>query len=385
MRRSLRILMVTHMPWDRNLGGPRVQLELGEELERLGCTIEKFDVNDAFGSGGFDKWLRRLSSNFPARAREFIRAHGHRFDVIDAHLFNLPYAKSELGFPGLLVARSVGLLPLYLDFAEKLDRHSPRSAARRRATMRFDHARMKRQFHRSAQFADLVNVSNRSDMNWVKTRYPGKAVVEIPFGFSASRREQFRAQLTCRDRLARLVVSVASWEARKGLADWPAIVRMVRSRVPDARFKFCGTGASRETVLRDLGQPDCEWIDVKPRFESEELPSILAEASVGAFPSHLDGFGYGVIEMLAAGLPTVVYDIPGPGDIVRRVDSSWCIRRNNVGGFADRICALLELDAKSYAGVARASLGAMDRYRLEEIAESTLRTYAEALDSRRMN
>ena len=30
------------------------------------------------------------------------------------------------------------------------------------------------------------------------------------------------------------------------------------------------------------------------------------------FPSYLEGFGFGVLEMLAASLPVIAYDVPGP-------------------------------------------------------------------------
>ena len=33
---------------------------------------------------------------------------------------------------------------------------------------------------------------------------------------------------------------------------------------------------------------------------------------MGIFPSRIEGFGFGVLEMLAAALPVVAYDAPGP-------------------------------------------------------------------------
>lgn len=40
-KQPLKILMMLHMPWERNLGGSRVQLELAEEFIKLGHEVEK--------------------------------------------------------------------------------------------------------------------------------------------------------------------------------------------------------------------------------------------------------------------------------------------------------------------------------------------------------
>jgi hypothetical protein len=51
MEYPLQILMILHMPWNRNLGGSHVQLELAEEFRKLGHKVEKFDLYDAFPEG----------------------------------------------------------------------------------------------------------------------------------------------------------------------------------------------------------------------------------------------------------------------------------------------------------------------------------------------
>ena len=48
MTKPLKILMVLHMPWERNFGGSRVQLEIAEEWRKMGHEVEKFDDRDAF-------------------------------------------------------------------------------------------------------------------------------------------------------------------------------------------------------------------------------------------------------------------------------------------------------------------------------------------------
>lgn len=375
--------MVTHMPWDRNLGGPRVQLELGEELSRRGCVVEKFDLDAAFGSSRIDRWLRRWASNFPQRAKAYVRENAGRFDIIDAHQFTLPFTKAQLRFDGLLVARSVGLLPLYLDFEAARRRRWPgesKGSLPARASLSWDQRRMRSQFYRSLDACDLVNVPNPSEEEWVHRHFPAKAAVTIPFGLSRERTNAFesaRADPEGRRRDA-IVASVASWEPRKGSRDWGRIVKALRALVPRARFLFLGTGLPRAAVLRDLDAEDGDWLQVVPRFRSEDLPGLLAGATVGAFPSYLDGFGYGVLEMLASGLPTVVYDVPGPRDIASRADRRNCTPVGDTDLFAGRLAAILAGGPREYALASRQSVTAASLFDLEVIADRTLQAYANA-------
>ena len=53
-------------------------------------------------------------------------------------------------------------------------------------------------------------------------------------------------------------------------------------------------------------------LEIYPRYDPNELPGLLDGVSVGVFPSRVEGFGFGVLEMLAAAVPVIAYDAPGP-------------------------------------------------------------------------
>ena len=57
-------------------------------------------------------------------------------------------------------------------------------------------------------------------------------------------------------------------------------------------------------------------LSCRPTFEEADLPSLLADCAVALFPSYVEGFGLAVLEQLAAGLPTIAYDVPGPRQIL---------------------------------------------------------------------
>ena len=91
--------------------------------------------------------------------------------------------------------------------------------------------------------------------------------------------------------------------------------------VPNAKFRLIGTAGlfqSEAEVLAHFPSSLRPSIEVIPRFKPEDLPALLESCSAGVFPSYIEGFGFGVLEMLAAGLPVIAYDAPGPPDMLPR-------------------------------------------------------------------
>jgi glycosyltransferase involved in cell wall biosynthesis len=392
---SLRILMVIHTPWTRDLGGPRAQLELGEELTALGDHVEKFSYEDAFppaararpGSAGRLLDFLRANRSFATRAREHVRTHGHRFDVIDANQTDLPFPKSDLGFAGLLVARSVGLIPAYEEFECWAHERWPEPVSSRELAHRVltwpGRRRRLRDVERSFRHADLINVSNRDDLETVsKSMGYGSRVVAFPFGLPEDRREAFRrARASAEERLAACTVAfIGAWNSRKGSKDWPEIVRRVRERTPGARFLFLGTGLGPEHVLRDFAPGDREAVEVVPSYRSEDLPALLSRATVGAFPGYLEGFGFSVLEKVAAGLPTVTYDAPGPRETMRQLARPVMVPRGDTAAFAARVSELLTLPPDHWTELSEDSLAAAARLSWKEIARETRAVYLQKLE-----
>ena len=193
----------------------------------------------------------------------------------------------------------------------------------------------------SFRCADLINV-DEDDLAALRDEmgYGGK-VVMFPFGLSEERRLAFlreRAPAAQR-RAGRTAAFIGTWNSRKGARDWPAIAAGVRERVPDARFLLLGTGLAPERVLRDFPPELRAAVEVVPSYDSDALPALLAPAAAGAFPGHLEGFGFAVLEKLAAGLPTVAYDAPGPRDSMARLAEPATVPAGDTGAFAARLAA----------------------------------------------
>ena len=164
------------------------------------------------------------------------------------------------------------------------------------------------------------------------------------------------------------------WSARKGAKEWGQIIQRVRARVPEARFLFLGTMVEDHLVLEDLNLGVPDFLELVPHFEPDELPRLLADCTVGAFPSYVEGFGLAVIEQLAAGLPTVAYDAPGPRDILRALPE-LLISPGDIPSFSDAIVAILERDFESYQDLCRRSAKIAERFSWPRIARDTLEEY----------
>jgi glycosyltransferase involved in cell wall biosynthesis len=394
---GLRILMLLHVPWSRNLGGARVQLELAEEFTKFGCQVEKFDWHDAFPWHGF---LGRIShkaglltsmigASFATKSKAYVRKYGTRFDIIDCHQGNLPFSKQKLDYVGLLVCRSVGLYAFYDQFAEeerKLYPSEDKPSNLLKTTLhRLREARtlsLSKELPRSFAAADLINLPNEDERRYVTDvmRYGEKCMVQ-PFGLSTARLAAFRDQrLAPHARLAaQEVVFIGAWGSRKGSRDWPHIVSHIKKQVPAARFKFLGTGVPAERVLSDLRRDACNWINVVPSYEAADLPNLLRDSTVGAFPSYIEGFGFAVLEKLAAGLPVVAYDVPGPRAMLKALGSGWMTVCGNAEGFASAVANFLTASLEDYLRSASAASNRAMNFTWDRIARDTLAQYRQSL------
>lgn len=380
----MRILIVSNTRLTRETGAGRAQLETAEELARLGHSVETFDYVDAFRTLRAGRRDRLLPLRFARRAREHFRRNPGRWDVVEALQGALPFSKEELGFDGVLVARSTGLYAFYARYAEYERTRwperlpgTPLGKALHRRSLRLAFAASER----SVQTCDLVRVLNRAEERFVHEQLGlGHKCLTLPEGLSDAHAEALAASAAGpRDRLrSREVVAIGSWSLRKGAADWGEIVASVLATVPDARFLFLGTGVGEERVLHDLGLPRSERVSVVPFYRSDELPGLLRNATVGALPSYVEGWGLAVLEQLAAAVPSVAYDSPGPREMLGSFDS-LLVPPGDVRAFSAGVAELLTLDEDAYSRLAAESVAVARSYLLPEIARRAADAYAAAL------
>ena len=388
MNKPLRILAVLNVAWDPRLGAARVWIELSEEWIKAGHRFEKFCLTDAFPTPTSSSALAAFRLIwFPFRAASFIRNNADRFDVIDALIATVPFSKRSLQFRGLLVARSVGLYRLYEKFESAAARRWPRSS-RRKLTGRIFyglfHTRMRAASEASIRHCDLLNLPNSDELVCLRGEMrSAKPAIVQPYGLAPARREALlTAAAPVEDRWQkRKVCFLGMWSARKGAKDWAQIIERVRAKVPDARFVFLGTMMENRQVLEDLNAGAADFVDLVPQFQPEALPELLSDCTVGAFPSYVEGFGLAVVEQLAAGIPTVAYDAPGPRDILRQTLPELLTPAGDVAKFSDALTTVLERDLESYRELSERSAQTAARFSWPQIARETAAEYGRRLDS----
>lgn len=133
----------------------------------------------------------------------------------------------------------------------------------------------------------------------------------------------------------------------KGIADSIEVVR----RLPGARLVVAGDPAMPLEPFRSAER--VEWrLGYLPQAD---LDQALSEATVAVFPyrAELDQSG-ALLQALGAGLPAVVYDVAGLGELVRTFGAGRVVPPGDVDAFTDAVRELLDDPEEARAGAERA-------------------------------
>lgn len=350
-------------------------MELAEEFERLGWQSDVISPADFAPKYGQD-----IYSAYQSNLRRHLREHAHEYDVVDYDHVYLPYARAEFHNDTLFVARAV-LLVHHLETIRIPRSPGLRPIARTLVKGRRELKQRERAIHqaeRTLAEADLVNVPNSRDKEEiVKRGIPESKIAVIPFGIDRLHRPLFD-EISSEPPEQPTVAFVGTFDNRKGATDLPYIVRDLARSVTGVRFRFLGTGSSESAVLSHFDKNLRDRIEVVPKYEPGDLPELLVGCSVGVFPSYIEGFGLGVLEMLAASIPVIAYDSPGPSEIL---PPRLLVRPGDAAGLAAKAAELLQ----SRDQLAAARQWARQRsgdFSWPEIARRTSQVYAQAWAAR---
>ena len=387
MHKPLRILIVVDLAWDVRLGAIRVFAGLADGWRAAGHMVKIYCLTNAYPappSSRVSSLFRQL--RFPSKAAAFIQENPERFDVIESLVGTLPFPKKRLRFGGLLVARSVGFYRLYRDFDRTFERSSHQSRGKLSGRIFYPLLTkvMTTRSERALRNCDLLNLPNDEELRSVRAELGSdKPMLVQPYGLTAERqRDLSRAAMPVAERLSKKKVSfIGMWSSRKGAQDWGKIIRFVRAAVPDARFLFLGTLVEDRQVLADLGLPAGDFIELVPEYQPEQLPQLLADSTVGAFPSYAEAFGFGVLEQLAAGIPCVAYDAAGPRMMLKNDLPELLVPVGDVEKFAANVARVLRCETAGFEQLSRRGVEAAARFDWSNIARQTVESYRAHLSS----
>ena len=376
----MNILMCSQAPLQKTFGGSKPLLELAEELERLNWKCKLLCPDD------FSKCAdpNETHLHYAANLRGYLREHASKYDIVDVDYLYLPYAREEFAQNVLLVARSVLLVHHFKHVqipAPSTLRHRVRSLLKGSA----DRSVIMQRIHQAQitlEQADLVNVSNDDDKTELERHgISGAKIVVLPFGISRDRRVLFDA-VASKPPVSPVIAFVGTFDYRKGAVEFPLIVQQVLDQVPQARFKMMGCLGMFPTerdILACFPVGVRDRMDIVPRFAPNELPSLLAGCSLGIFPSYIEGFGFGVLEMLAASLPVIAYDTPGPPMMLTR---DYLVPRGDYTQLSAKAVELLGDADKLHAARVWAKKQSQ-QFNWHEIAAQTSDIYQQRLQAKR--
>lgn len=169
----------------------------------------------------------------------------------------------------------------------------------------------------------------------------------------------------------RTVLALGVIRPYKGLADAVAAV----GSVDGARLLVAGDARIPLDELRTRAGGQAEW---RLGYLTEvELQRALADATVAVFPyrAELDQSG-ALLQALGAGLPAVVYDVGGLGEVVSTFGAGRVVVPGDVVGLERALRELLE-DANALAGARAGALRARETLTWEGAAAAHLAVYEE--------
>jgi glycosyltransferase involved in cell wall biosynthesis len=339
----MRILFCSSTQLSMELGASKVLIELSEEMVHLGWQCEFLSPTDLVSDQSY-------SDNKPYHVYlyEHLRKVAGDFDVIEYDHHHLPYPRSEFPAETLFVARSVLLAHHFANIAipgEKGLKSKVHHLLKGRREAR------KRQLEgpqaqRTVSEADLVNVLNYDDQSeLIRCGIAKEKIVVIPCGLSSAHRKRFDA-VSSAPAQDPIVAFIGTFDTRKGATDFPAIVEEICAAITGVRFRLLGTYKDERAVRSVFPRRLRSRIEVVPRYAPDDLPGLLAPCSVGIFPSYIEGFGLGVLEMLAASIPVIAYNSPGPPMML---PSEYLVPRGDTKAMSGKVIELLQDKSKLMA------------------------------------
>ncbi len=370
-----RILFCCPVTVTPELGTAKVYIEAAEGFRDLGWDVSLVGPEDYA-----PEWFTTAAVDRPPLLARYLADRAKDFDVVDFDNGYLPFPRTDFPARTLFVARSVLLVHLFLRIpipprpgmrrwiGQKLYGPSRRRALEQTAALATE----------SCRTADLVNLCNDDEFAELKSRgIPVEKMIVLPFGLTAARRAVLET-VSLTPPVRPCVAFVGTFDPRKGMRDFPKIVAAVVEAMPEVRFKLIGTVGmlkTAEEVYAEFPRQLRPAIEVVHRFAPDDLPGLLADCSMGIFPSSVEGFPFGVLEMLTVGLPVVAYRAPGPPMML---PEEYLVPRGDVRALAARAIELMRDRDRLAKARSWARLRSRD-FNWNEIAVRTAAVYLERL------
>lgn len=236
-----------------------------------------------------------------------------------------------------------------------------------------------------SRFTDVLITINKMDYTLANEKFNAKSVEYIPgVGLDLSRfltaeRELDLRKEFCLEESSRIVFSVGELNKNK---NHQVIIRaLAHLKDSSIHYFLAGNGPLKDelAILADkLGIAD----NVHFLGYRRDIPSLLKNADVYAFPSFREGLGMASIEAMATGIPLVTSDRHGINDYSENGKTGYKYNPNDVEGFAEGIRTILGNDALREA-MGKYNIEVSQRFTIEASMLRMQEIYREVLKNER--
>jgi len=327
--------------------------------------VPNFEINP----NNFIDWIMQLNFNLVAKTTEIINKEG-KFDVIHAHDWLVAYAAKTLkhSFDIPLVAtihateagRNGGVhdeVQRYINDTEWLLTYEATEVIVNSNFMKGD---IQRLFGLPFEKINVIpNGLNMTAFNGLERDY------------------SFRRQYASDNE--KIILTMGRMVYEKGVQHLIAAMPKILEYYHDAKLVIVGKGG----MIDDLrAQVHSLGIDQKVYFagflNSRKVP-IYQCADVAVFPSTYEPFGIVALESMLAGVPTVVSDVGGLGEIVNHGVNGMKSYAGNANSIADSVLSLLYNPELCANITKKARQEVRDNYSWAKIAQDTHFIYQKAI------
>jgi glycosyltransferase involved in cell wall biosynthesis len=373
----MKIAFFSTTPMDSTLGATKNRIELADALENIGWETQLVS-HEMLGLKDLKYSALSFMDAYREAFKDYLLINAHLYDVVLYEYDSLPFPRSLFNKETVFVARAALLYHHFVTtkipttLKAKLQSLLTISSVKK---FRVKERKIKDETFRQA---DVIQVQNLVDKGiLIKNGFSEFKIYKVPNGISDSRRALFNKivrNYTSNPKVA----FVGTFDFRKGAIDFPKIVARVLKEIPTCKFKLMGVKGFYQTEKQILNSfPKALWpsLEIIMTFKPDDLPGMLSECHVGMFPSYIESFGFGVLEMMAAGLPVVSYDAPGPSDFV---PLELQVRKGNYKEMAEKIVQTLNNNELPKIGEQSKKLSM--NYNWADIGIAASNTYKDYLD-----
>jgi glycosyltransferase involved in cell wall biosynthesis len=163
---------------------------------------------------------------------------------------------------------------------------------------------------------------------------------------------------------------------RKGIPDVIACMPQVVERVPGVRFLFAGEGALLEDLKANSKMPGLDGHVVLAGFR-RDVPAVMKAIDLLILPSIVEGFGYVLVEAMAAGKPVVATRVSSIPEIVRDGETGVLVEVNDPDHLTEAIVAVLADRSRALEMGRRGREVALEKFTLDAMLDRTEAVFRE--------